>query len=98
MKQLQLEVGIELVGFLNFVQNCEGGFSVVNAPINIKFGVCGGRRSAFLIYKLINALDVLPINANWKSALTSQVENFRFAGVCLQSNFASLLFPFGQGA
>lgn len=37
-----------------------------------------GRKNAPQIYKLFDAFEILPINANMKSAMVSQIENIRF--------------------
>lgn len=65
-KQSQLDISIEVVAFRNVGQNCEGGFSGVNASRDILFDSVVGRYSSPELYKLINAFDVLSINADRK--------------------------------
>lgn len=55
-----------MVAFADFEQKTENGLRVVNALRDIKFGAAVGRNNASQIYKFMNALDVLLINAKRK--------------------------------
>ncbi|XP_037905090.1 uncharacterized protein LOC119647876 [Hermetia illucens] len=86
----QLDLGVEITTFPDFSRSSESGSSAVNASGNIQFGATVGRNRAS--YKLIDAFNALPINADRECAMTPQIENLGFVGVYRQTNSTSLSF------
>lgn len=56
--------------FPDFGKHSEGGLSIVNTSSQINLGVTVNQNKATLKYGPLNALEVLPIKANKKSAMT----------------------------
>lgn len=76
----QCRLGVDV--FPDVGQSSESGSTAVNASNDIKFNADVGRNDASEICELINALDVLLINANMKSTMMSQTKNLGFEKRC----------------
>lgn len=63
MELSHINIDIEISEFIDFRQNCQGGFSTVKASSNIKLAATIGGKDAF---------DVMFVNANRKSAMESK--------------------------
>lgn len=85
MEQPQLNVSVEAFTFPNFRQKSDDVSSAVNTSADIKVSTTIGRNNTTKIDKLINGLNVPPVDSNRKSAMTGQTENLGFAGIQLQS-------------